>query len=115
MLHGVSLSIESTQIVAIAGPNGAGKSTPMPALMGLPPRNRRVAFMGQDAGDVGWMVQRGVVLVPETRALFIDMSVEDTLQLGAFSRWRQSRGVPVTCARVQRAGPSASSKAPLSA
>jgi branched-chain amino acid transport system ATP-binding protein len=48
-----------------------------------------VGFKGEAAGDAGWMVQRGVVLVPETRALFTDMSVEDNLQLGAFARWRQ--------------------------
>ena len=46
------------------------------------------SFMDRPAGDVGWMVAQGVVLVPETRALFTDMSVEDNLQLGAFSRWR---------------------------
>jgi branched-chain amino acid transport system ATP-binding protein len=89
VLHGVSLSVEARQIVAIVGPNGAGKTTLMHAVMGLLPRGGRVAFMGQEAGDAGWLVQRGVVLVPETRALFTDMSVEDNLLLGAFARWRQ--------------------------
>jgi branched-chain amino acid transport system ATP-binding protein len=89
VLHGVSLAVTERQIVAIVGPNGAGKTTLMHAVMGLLPRKGGVSFMGQDAGDAGWMVQRGVVLVPETRALFTDMSVEDNLQLGAFSRWRQ--------------------------
>jgi branched-chain amino acid transport system ATP-binding protein len=89
VLHGVTLSVAAKQIVAIVGPNGAGKSTLMHAVMGLLPRKGNVTFMGQGAGDVGWMVQRGVVLVPETRALFTDMSVEDNLQLGAFARYRQ--------------------------
>jgi branched-chain amino acid transport system ATP-binding protein len=89
VLHDVSLSISARQIVAIVGPNGAGKTTLMHAVMGLLPRAGQVSFMGQAAGDAGWMVQRGVVLVPETRALFTDMSVEDNLQLGAFARWRQ--------------------------
>jgi branched-chain amino acid transport system ATP-binding protein len=89
VLHNVSLSVAEKQIVAIVGPNGAGKSTLMHAVMGLLPRAGAVSFMGRQAGDVGWMVQQGVVLVPETRALFTDMSVEDNLQLGAFSRWRQ--------------------------
>ncbi len=89
VLHDVSLSVAASRIVAIVGPNGAGKTTLMHAVMGLLPRKGRVAFDGQDAGDVGWMVQRGVVLVPETRALFTDMSVEDNLLLGAFARWRK--------------------------
>ena len=89
VLRGVTLSVAAKQIVAIVGPNGAGKSTLMHAVMGLLPRKGHVAFMDQNAGDVGWMVQRGVVLVPETRALFTDMSVEDNLELGAFARYRQ--------------------------
>jgi branched-chain amino acid transport system ATP-binding protein len=101
VLHGVSLSISERQIVAIVGPNGAGKTTLMHAVMGLLPRAGTVSFMGQAAGDAGWMVQRGVVLVPETRALFTDMSVEDNLQLGAFARWRQgARDLPRSMADV---------------
>lgn len=89
VLHEVSLTVAERQLVAIVGPNGAGKTTLMHAVMGLLPRRGAVEFMGGDAGDAGWMVQRGVVLVPETRALFTDMSVEDNLMLGGFARWRQ--------------------------
>jgi branched-chain amino acid transport system ATP-binding protein len=106
VLHGVSLSISERQIVAIVGPNGAGKSTLMHAVMGLLARAGAVSFMGQTAGDAGWMVQRGVVLVPETRALFTDMSVEDNLQLGAFARWRQgARDLPASMVDVFRVFP----------
>jgi branched-chain amino acid transport system ATP-binding protein len=90
VLHEVSLTVNERQIVAIVGPNGAGKTTLMHAVMGLLPRSAgAVSYMGQAAGDAGWLVQRGVVLVPETRALFTDMSVQDNLELGAFARWRQ--------------------------
>jgi branched-chain amino acid transport system ATP-binding protein len=89
VLHDVALTVAERQLVAIVGPNGAGKTTLMHAVMGLLPRRGSVGFMGQAAGDSGWMVQRGVVLVPETRALFTDMSVEDNLLLGGFARWRQ--------------------------
>src|SRR6201994_5184407 len=89
VLHEVSLTVAERQLVAIVGPNGAGKTTLMHAVMGLLPRRGLVAFQGEPAGDAGWMVQQGVVLVPETRALFTDMTVEDNLQLGAFARWRQ--------------------------
>jgi branched-chain amino acid transport system ATP-binding protein len=89
VLHDVTLSITANQIVAIVGPNGAGKTTLMHAVMGLLPRKGDVSLMGHPAGDAIWMVRQGVVLVPETRALFTDMSVEDNLQLGGFARWRQ--------------------------
>ena len=89
VLHGVSLTVAARQLVAIVGPNGAGKTTLMHAVMGLLPRRGSVSLLGQDAGDVGWMVRQGVVLVPETRALFTDMSVEDNLLLGGFARRRR--------------------------
>jgi branched-chain amino acid transport system ATP-binding protein len=101
VLHSVSLSIAPQQIVAIVGPNGAGKTTLMHAVMGLLPRSGQVWFMGETVGGIGWMVERGVVLVPETRALFTDMSVEENLQLGAFARWRQgARDLPAAMADV---------------
>lgn len=101
VLHGVSLAVAAKQIVAIVGPNGAGKTTLMHAVMGLLPRAGQVSFMDHAAGDAGWMVARGVVLVPETRALFTDMSVEDNLELGAFARWRQgARDLPASMADV---------------
>ncbi len=101
VLHGVSLSVAERQIVAIVGPNGAGKTTLMHATMGLLPRTGLVSFMDRSAGDAGWMVRHGVVLVPETRALFTDMSVEENLQLGAFARYRQgARDLPESMAEV---------------
>jgi branched-chain amino acid transport system ATP-binding protein len=101
VLHGVSLTIAPHQIVAIVGPNGAGKTTLMHAIMGLLPRVGAVSYMGEPAGDAGWLVSRGVVLVPETRALFTDMSVEDNLLLGAFARYRQgARDLPASLADV---------------
>ena len=101
VLHGVGLSVAERQIVAIVGPNGAGKTTLMHAVMGLLPRAGRVSFMDRNAGDAGWMVRHGVVLVPETRALFTDMTVEENLQLGAFARYRQgARDMPESMAEV---------------
>jgi branched-chain amino acid transport system ATP-binding protein len=101
VLHAVTLSVAASQIVAIVGPNGAGKTTLMHAIMGLLPRVGKVSLMGEAAGGVGWLVQRGVVLVPETRALFTEMSVEDNLQLGGFVRWRQgARDLPSAMADV---------------
>jgi branched-chain amino acid transport system ATP-binding protein len=91
VLHGIDLAVGAGQIVTIVGPNGAGKSTTMRALMRLLPAEGRVRFDGESlAGvDTETLVARGLVLVPETRALFADMSVEDNLLLGAFQRFRR--------------------------
>jgi branched-chain amino acid transport system ATP-binding protein len=89
VLHGVSLSVPEGQIVAIVGPNGAGKTTLMGAVMGLlPRRGGTVRYRGAPAGETEALVAAGAVLVPEQRALFTDMSVEDNLLLGFYPRRR---------------------------
>ncbi|MDD0840671.1 ABC transporter ATP-binding protein [Curvibacter sp. HBC61] len=82
-----SLTVQAGEIVTVIGPNGAGKSTLLAALMGvLPTRQGQIQFQGEALGDSGVnaRVARGLALVPETRALFASMSVEDNLRLGAF-------------------------------
>ena len=89
VLHGVSLHVDEGRIVAIVGPNGAGKTTLMGAIMGLlPRRGGAVLYLGAPARGVEALVGAGVVLVPETRALFADMSVADNLLLGGYARRR---------------------------
>jgi branched-chain amino acid transport system ATP-binding protein len=87
VLHGVSLTVPAGAMVAIVGPNGAGKTTLMSAVMGLlPRRGGTLRFDGAVAGGTAAMVAAGAVLVPEHRALFTDMSVEDNLLLGFYPR-----------------------------
>jgi branched-chain amino acid transport system ATP-binding protein len=89
VLHGISLAVPQGQIVAIVGPNGAGKTTLMGAVMGLlPRRGGTVRYLGEAAGATEALVMAGAVLVPEQRALFTDMSVEDNLLLGFYPRRR---------------------------
>jgi branched-chain amino acid transport system ATP-binding protein len=89
VLHGVSLAVPEGSIVAIVGPNGAGKTTLMGAVMGLlPRRGGTVRYLGEPAGATEALVMAGAVLVPERRALFADMSVEDNLLLGFYPRRR---------------------------
>jgi branched-chain amino acid transport system ATP-binding protein len=89
VLHGVSLVVPEAGIVAIVGPNGAGKTTLMGAVMGLlPRRGGAVRYRGAPAGSTEALVMDGAVLVPEQRALFADMSVEDNLELGFYPRRR---------------------------
>jgi branched-chain amino acid transport system ATP-binding protein len=88
VLHGISLIVPEGRMVAIVGPNGAGKTTLMSAVMGLLPRTGTVQYRGDTAGTTEALVAAGAVLVPERRALFTDMTVEDNLQLGFYVRRR---------------------------
>jgi branched-chain amino acid transport system ATP-binding protein len=89
VLHGVSLVVPESRMVAIVGPNGAGKTTLLGAIMGLLPRiGGHVLYRDKPAGSTEALVASGAVLVPERRALFADMSVEDNLLLGAYARRR---------------------------
>ena len=90
-LHHVSLKVEAGQIVTVIGPNGAGKTTLLSAIMGVLPRSQGdIAYLGhvQREIEVERMVAQGMTLVPESRALFGEMTVEDNLLLGAFMRHR---------------------------
>ncbi len=89
VLHSVSLVVPEGRMVAIVGPNGAGKTTLMSATMGLLPHTAgSVHYRDQPAGTTEALVAAGAVLVPERRALFADMKVEDNLLLGAYTRHR---------------------------
>jgi len=85
----VSLELHENEIITVLGPNGAGKSTLLRTITGLvKPRSGSIVFAGQDltgaSPDV--MAKLGVVLVPEGRRIFADMTVEENLRLGAYTR-----------------------------
>ncbi|MBR0843267.1 ABC transporter ATP-binding protein [Bradyrhizobium liaoningense] len=85
----LSLRVAPGAIVAIVGANGAGKTTTLSALMGLLPATGSVRFRGRQMVDcdVVTRVVKRLALVPETRDLFVEMSVEENLRLGAFQRY----------------------------
>lgn len=88
-LHGIDMKVGVGQIVTVIGPNGAGKTTLLAAIAGLLSNVRgTLRYLGQLRRDeeVEEMVANGMVLVPETRELFTDMSIEDNLMLGAYIR-----------------------------
>ncbi|MCX7163167.1 MAG: ABC transporter ATP-binding protein [Betaproteobacteria bacterium] len=90
-LHSAGIKVGQGQIVTVIGPNGAGKTTMLSSIMGVLPHTRGVIrFQGLEVGDaeVEQRVALGINLVPESRALFGEMSVEDNLLLGAFMRHR---------------------------
>jgi ABC-type branched-subunit amino acid transport system ATPase component len=89
VVHDVSLEIPGEELVAILGPNGAGKSTLLKALAGrLPVLSGDRRLGGESYRDRGahWAARSGIVLVPQTGAVFPDLSVEDNLRIGALGR-----------------------------
>ena len=88
-LQEMSLTVPEGSIVTVIGPNGAGKSTLLNAVMGLLPSRGEVRYAGQsiNALSVDARVARGLCLVPERGRLFTELSVEDNLSLGAFTRY----------------------------
>ena len=86
IVRGVSITVQSGEIVVILGPNGAGKSTLIKAVAGLVPKfSGRVALAGNDisARKAHEMVRAGLALVPQTENVFTGMSVGENLQLAA--------------------------------
>ena len=88
-LRDVSLKLERGEMVTLLGANGAGKSTLLKAISGIiPPISGRIIFNGEEIQKLPShkIVQRGIVHVPEGRAVFPDLSVEENLRMGAFCR-----------------------------
>ncbi len=85
-IEDVDLTVAAGEIATVIGPNGAGKTTLLNAIMGVLPSRGRIRFDGQDIRhmDVETRVRAGISLVPETRALFASMTVEDNLRLGGY-------------------------------
>jgi len=93
VLHGLNLAARPGQVITVIGPNGAGKSTLLNALMGVLPSRGRIEYDGRPLGllSLEERVMQGMALVPETRALFGTMPVEDNLLLGAYRQVRLGR------------------------
>lgn len=86
IVRSVDLTIPSGQVVALLGANGAGKTTLIEGILGqLPMKADRFELFGQDVrGAKPWeMVRNGLVVVPQDRYLFTDMSVEENLELAS--------------------------------
>ncbi|WP_314622643.1 ABC transporter ATP-binding protein [uncultured Selenomonas sp.] len=88
-LKGVSLEVRKGEIVTLIGANGAGKSTTLRTVSGLlAPKSGAITFLGENiAGTPAHeIVKHGISQVPEGRRIFAEMSVQENLELGAFTR-----------------------------
>jgi len=86
ILWGASLSLEPGQLTSLVGTNGAGKTTLLRTVMGLVKlKSGTIWFNGQDVSHLSAHAKadRGLILVPEGRQLFTDMTVEENLEMGA--------------------------------
>jgi len=86
-IKGVSFEVNEGEIVALIGANGAGKSTILKTVSGLMhPRSGKITFMDQDIThtEAYKLLRHGLAHVPEGRRIFLQMSVQENLEMGAF-------------------------------
>lgn len=88
-VKGISFDVEEGEIVTLIGANGAGKSTTLNTVAGLmKPREGSVDFEGSSLLGIPphTIVSKGIALCPEGRRVFLQMSVRENLEMGAFTR-----------------------------
>ncbi|HEY8705866.1 MAG TPA: ABC transporter ATP-binding protein [Gaiellaceae bacterium] len=87
-LHGVSLTVDEGQIVAVLGANGAGKTTTLRAISNTVRREGGIRFAGKPVGRGGPddVARLGIAHVPDGRGTFAELSVWENLRLGAYTR-----------------------------
>ena len=101
VLWGLTLAAARGRLTTLVGANGAGKTTMLRAVVGtLTPWSGRVLFNGEDVTRLPAHAKaaRGLVLVPEGRQLFSTMTVDENLEMGAFTR----RGADAYADRLER-------------
>jgi len=92
-LKGISLTVESGEIVSLIGGNGAGKTTTLRTISGLlHPQQGTVVFDGEDITTypAHELAPKGIAMVPEGRGIFAKLTVQENLEMGAFRRTDKS-------------------------
>ena len=100
-IKGVSFHVDEGEIVTLIGANGAGKSTTLQTVSGLlHSKTGSITFAGQNIGGVPAhkLVEQGLAQVPEGRRIFLQMTVEENLEMGAYTQ--PKGGVSGDLARV---------------
>ncbi|MCP4070965.1 MAG: ABC transporter ATP-binding protein [Hyphomicrobiales bacterium] len=93
ILHDINIHVDKDEVVAIIGPNGAGKSTAIKAVLGLLNiRNGKILLENTEITDTPpeKVVTKGISYVPQTHNVFVNLSVEENLEMGA---WTRSEGI----------------------
>lgn len=88
-IKGVTFSVEDGEVVALIGANGAGKSTTLKTISGLlRSKTGSIEFQGEDImhAPADKLVAKGLAHVPEGRRVFAQMTVEENLEMGAYTR-----------------------------
>jgi len=96
VLEDVSISVDEGKLVVVTGPNGHGKTTLLRVLSGLLPVNSgEITFLGErlNGRSASSIVARGLVHIPQGDLLFVDLTVEQNLYMGAYLRdaWKGRR------------------------
>lgn len=86
-VRGIDFDVKEGEIVSLIGSNGAGKTSTLEALLNSVKRKGEIVFGGFDTKNhkTHTLVQKGLSLVPEGRRVFINLSVEENLRMGAFN------------------------------
>ncbi len=93
-VKGVSFQVNDGEIVALIGANGAGKSTILKTISGLMhPRSGSIIFMDTNIAhtEAHKLVRHGLAQVPEGRRIFLEMTVQENLEMGAFTQKEVSK------------------------
>ncbi len=116
VLNGVNIAIDQSDIGVIVGPNGAGKSTTLKAVFGLlAVSSGTISFAGEEITNSlpDRLVPRGLSFVPQEKNVFTSLTVEENLEMGAFTRkddftstrdWVYEMFPPLLEKRHQKAG-----------
>ena len=92
-IKGISFTVNAGEVVTLIGANGAGKTTTLNTIAGLlHPKSGSVSFMGENLASVSphSIVSRGLALVPEGRRIFLQMTVEENLEMGAYTQKKEA-------------------------
>ena len=106
-LKGITLEVPEGGIVAILGANGAGKSTTLKTISGLiQPLRGQILFQGQSIHkrEPHQIVRLGICQVPEGRDIFMGLTVQENLKMGAFTR-SDSKGIQDDLGRIFQSFP----------
>ena len=88
-IKGISFEVQEGEVVTLIGANGAGKSTTLNAVSGLlRSKTGSISFLGESLAKVPShkVVAKGLALVPEGRRIFLQMTVQENLEMGAFTQ-----------------------------